>query len=267
MEILFSLFTGSRTPDQIKLPHTVTEEIFDQKKMYLSSTLDDTIEICYVLKKNCDSCISYEMFDWNTGQYILSSTTFDYGRSFVISNIENCHERKCSIEPNEMNINYLGKVIRNDFLGLSYSIYNHAESKLCTVDFKASISSCPLSFRIRLHSQLSMNEGLKSRGFNSYFQVPMKDNNDGDDEILSTRPPVFNTEVNTFLTNFGGRIKQASFANCVVTSSLDNYKICIRHGKISNEKYIFDYRSSSLSKVVAMGIFTTIHIQKIFVAI
>ena len=235
-----------------------------QKYFYFSTESDGILAICYVMKKLNGAITSYEMYDWNTGKYIISSTTFDNGNSFLISNLEDAQLRNSVVE-NEMNINYLGKVIPNNLLGLSYSCYDHANSKLCSVDFNASLSSCPLNFKVRIHShsQLPINESFKSRNLNDYFRISSKDVDD--EEILSTRPPVFNSEVNTFLSNFGGRIKAASFSNCIVTSSSDLYKICIRHGKISSDKFIFDFRT--LSKVAAMGIFTTIHITKIFVAV
>ena len=259
----FLPFTSQKDYSAPVIPLQVSREILTQKHYYLSSESDD-LEICYVLRKEGISAtiVSYEMYDWNSGKYIISSSTFDNGNSFLISNIEDCHRRSSVVE-NEMNINYLGKVIANNLLRLSFTCYDHANSKICTVDFNASLSSCPLNFKVRIHSdsQLPMVESFKYLNVKDYFRISSKDVND--EEILTTRPPIFNTEVNTFLTNFGGRIKQASFANCIVTSSLDLYKVCIRHGKINSDKFIFDFRS--LSKLAAIGIFTSIHINKIFV--
>lgn len=84
-----------------------------------------------------------------------------------------------------------------------------------------------------------------------------------DAETLTTRPPVWNTEVKAYLSNFGSRVKiHDPFTNFILIANNSSFEdsheavhVMIRFGKVLKGKWILDFRSGGrfLTPMVAFA--------------
>lgn len=98
---------------------------------------------------------------------------------------------------------------------------------------------------------------------------------DKEERAYATRPPVFNSESNCYLHNFGSRIKYAANTNFVLVKQNDGTNdakedskyVVLRCGKISPQsRYVCDYRTCELSTFIAFATACSTFTSKYLVA-
>lgn len=118
------------------------------------------------------------------------------------------------------------------------------------------------------------------------FNSKEKYSQNKDGEILFiTKKPMWNSEINTYVHNFGCRVKKASNRNFIViqsvadaseatdsqnamrnTSTFDSTNsISIRHGKVTESEYVLDFRGP-ISPLVALASICAAYSDKFLVA-
>jgi len=247
------------------------------------------IQLCKVIKKQGPDMLVYELCRGQSDVPLLSACvyTFDSSEEVIFTTIVDAAKRtfrEMKGQNNVLNSVFLGKMRREGFFGINFSVFDHKNHRLATINFNATpFKSSPVSFTLVTYDSPVIEElngshyGLRGGGERVYAgpicQHYLK-------TVFRTKPPVWNTELKTWLHNLGARVRMSSNNNFVVMRDLQccdesveaemeqsdtstirgTDKVCLRHGKDGPASYILDYRD--VSPLVALATVVAVLLDK-----
>ncbi|CAK9252423.1 unnamed protein product [Sphagnum jensenii] len=208
-----------------------------------------------IIVKKVDKCISFELFDQNTGDFIISAALrLNAKDSAIMSRQKDAHKREYEELKrivHKYSSCYLGKTLPS-LTGHYHQIIDCAGRKVADVRYQLHIPSAKLHLTQIMFRMGSIVPSLFSSSRPVEFTLRVSADLDQFDtsEFGATEytavPPVFNQELRCWQHNLGGAGQVACRNNFVVvrpsmystgsTAELctlkNNEQVCMRHGKV-----------------------------------
>lgn len=203
------------------------------------------MKYCSVIIKK-DHSTSFQLFDQESNQYIMSATTTrDYNSGeYIFSTLENTHLRSVTEIPTSRYCSsFLAKMIRSTF-GLQFELYesigNVLASVRCSIELECSflclflfpllyrltmnfLKQTPIDFQLTIfhnfdNQRVAFSASTINRLSNNKAEVTYYSKSCKDTETtnLRTKPPLWNTELQSWQHSLGTRVKAASNKNFLV---------------------------------------------------
>ena len=157
--------------------------------------------------RNGTTTTIFELYNEQTDEFLLSCVALEGGSEFIFTTLRGLHQRDISkMVISQYSASFLGALRGQGFGGLTWVLLgDDMHTRLCTVRFHPSITASPVQFLLDVASTEARRGG---RGGGE---------RDGDlfDINVRTKMPSWNTELQTFVHNFGCRVKLPSHKNFI----------------------------------------------------
>lgn len=170
------------------------EEIIKNKEyFYDSSTKMKLTSVTVKVGK----CVSYTMRNHFSNEFILNAChRIGDTSTIIITTLQKVEDRRFDEivkASTKYNCSFLGYLKKKNMLGLEYSIVNQLEEELANITYTMSFSRKPIYFELKLIAP-TFDDIEDKNG--AYIEASSS-------IVLKTKNPVYNTELNSFLHNFG----------------------------------------------------------------
>lgn len=151
----------------------------------------------------------FELYNEQTDEYLLSCVAQEGGSEFIFTTLRDLDQRDISqLVISQYSASFLGALKGRGLGGLTWVLFgDDMRTRLCVVQFQPSITASPVQFQLHITSAARTRRegsgGEGSRGCNSC------------DINIRTKMPSWNTELQTFVHNFGCRVKLPSHRNFI----------------------------------------------------
>lgn len=179
----------------------------------------------------------FELYNEQTDEFLLSCVAREGGSEFVFTTLRDLDQRDINqLVVSPYSSTFLGALQRRGLGGLTWTLYGDDMRKcLCTVRFYPSITASPVQFQLHIASTEESGDG-RGGGENSF------------DINVRTKMPSWNTELQTFVHNFGCRVKLPSHRNF----------IALRTGRVAGAGASARGRMGASTKAASSGYSSTI---------